>query len=121
MSSIAVKCACGREARHVGALAEAVDLALLADLQRRRAVGVGGDEIAAEIGEGLGGGGLLGRIEPGIDHHQLGGDLRVDRLRGQGERVHPHHDFGDLERAEIADHPVFDICPAIVPTTARPS
>ena len=40
-----------------------------------------------------------------IDHHQLGGDLRVDRLRRQGERVHPHHDFGDLERTEIADHP----------------
>ena len=94
-----------RKARHVRALAEAVDLALLANLQRRRAVGVGGDEIAAEIGEGLGGGGFLGRIEPGIDHHQLGGDLRVDRLRRQGERVHPHHDFGDLERTEIADHP----------------
>ncbi len=38
-----------REGRHVGALAEAEQAALLEDLQRGRAVGVGGDDVAAEV------------------------------------------------------------------------
>ena len=61
-----------REPRHVGAVTEAIDLALLANLQHRRTVDVLGDDVATEIGQRLRRGGLLGRVEPGVDHHELG-------------------------------------------------
>ena len=92
-----------REARHVGAVAKPIDLALFADLQGRRTVDVLGDDVAAEIGQRLRRGGLLGGIEPGVDHHELGGDLRVDRLRRKREGVHAHHHLGDLEGSEKSD------------------
>ena len=78
------------------------------------------DHVAAEIGERLRRRGFLGGIEPGVDHHELGGDLRIDRLRGEGERVHAHDDFGILNEPTNPITPVFDIMPAIVPVTARP-
>ena len=96
MSSIAVSCVFRREARHVGGIAEAPDLALLADLQTRRAVGMLADDVAAEIGEGLDSGGFLGRVEPRVDHDELGCGLRVHGLRREGEGVHAQHDLGNL-------------------------
>ena len=62
-----------------------------------------GDDVAAEIGQRLRRGGLLGGIEPGVDHHELGGDLRIDGLSGEREGVHAHHHFRDLERPDKAD------------------
>ncbi len=68
-----------RKARHVRALAEAVKLLLLEHLQRGRAVGVGSDDVAAEVGERFGGGGFLGGIEPG-----LGASLAIIDKRREG-------------------------------------
>ena len=104
MSSMPVAWVFG-EARHVGVLAEAPDLALLAHLKAGRTVGVLGDHVAAKVDQRLDRRGFLGRIEPRIDHHQFGGDLWVLRLRSQGEGVHAEHDLGNLVGAEIADRP----------------
>ena len=39
-----------------------------------------------------------------FDHDELGGDLRILRLRGEREGVHAEHHFRHLVGAEIADH-----------------
>ena len=59
---MAVSCAFGREARHVGGLAEAEAAAGLGGLQRRRAVGVLGEHVHALVEQRLGGVGLLRRV-----------------------------------------------------------
>ena len=92
-----------REARHVGALTEAPDLALLANLETGRAVGVLRDHVAAEVGQRRDGRRLLGRIEPGVDHDELRRNLRIHCLSREGKGVHAQHHFRHLVGAEIAD------------------
>src|SRR3546814_5784588 len=79
-----------RELGHVGGLAEAPHAAAAGGLDRRRAVGVLGDDVAALVDEGLGGVGLLARVVPGVHPHHLDLGVGAHLAGGQDERSEEH-------------------------------
>ena len=108
MSSIPVDCIFGAK-RDMSAALPKHQILRFCSLKACGAVGMLGDDIAAEIGERLHRRGFLRRIEPRIDHDEPSLDLRVDRLRGKREGVHAQHHLRHLVGAEIADDPDFDM------------
>src|SRR5207249_2906631 len=97
----------GRKFDHVGSLAEAMDAALLGDLQRCRRIRMLGYDIGALIDQGLGCVALLAGIVPAVDPDDFDLAVGVDRTHALHEGVHPHDDLGNRNRPDIADYAGF--------------
>ena len=92
------------ELDHFRILAEGELAALGGDLHRSRRVGVLHDHVGALVEQRLGGVGFLAGIEPGVHPDDLDLDVGIDGLRAEHRGVDAHDDFGDRERADIAEH-----------------
>ncbi len=77
-------------------------------------VGVLGDELAAEVAQGGGGVGLFGSVRPGADELDLHGHGRADGAGAQEVGGHTGDDFGEGERADVADDGLFGLDGAFV-------
>src|SRR5882724_51495 len=93
----------GSEGDHVARLAEAMDPALLGDLQRRARIRMLRDEVGALIDERLGGVALLAGIVPAVDPDDFDLAVRTHRPHADRDRVHAHDDLGNGDGADIAD------------------
>ena len=77
-------------------------------------VGVLGDELAAEVAQSGGGVGLFGGVRPGADELDLHGHARADGAGAQEVGGHTGDDFGEGERADVADDGLFGLDGAFV-------
>jgi len=60
------------------------------------------DDVGALVEQRLGGVGFLARIEPGVHPHDLGLEIRIDRMRAEHEGIDAHHHFRDREGDDVA-------------------
>ena len=92
------------KADHVGRLAEGLQPALLANLQRRGRIRMLGHDIAALVKKRLGGIAFLAGIVPAVDEDEFQPRLRIDALHPEQRCIDAHDHFRDRHRTDIANH-----------------